>query len=223
MADGPFEPLWSRRLHLRSSAVVVAPGSVRLDAITGEPQWEQRVEDCWGTPVVSGDHCLCLSRRGVLHCLDTVTGRPLWSRLGLEFRRYVTVLGSALFTGGVQVLWRHTRDIHPVPPLLDERTLRFADEAGLTVVDLDRGAVIAELPLPHRVVSTAMLQADRALFALANGSVLVTDRTGDTTSVPVLPRIDLLLAGDDGLIHVSGNGQLATLRTSPPRIRPGSD
>jgi outer membrane protein assembly factor BamB len=69
--------------------------------------WEQRVEDCWGTTAVSQGRCLYLSQRGVLHCFELQSGRPMWSTPGLQFHRYVSVSGSVVVLGG----WR---GYHPV-------------------------------------------------------------------------------------------------------------
>ncbi|WP_285559838.1 PQQ-binding-like beta-propeller repeat protein [Actinoplanes regularis] len=328
--------LWARRLHLRSYAMAVGFGSVvvaernsrlvRLDAVSGEPYWDRRVEDCWGTPVIAGGRCLYLSQAGVLHCFDLATGQPLWSRPGLNLRGHLTVSGSAVFVGGwrgyhpltrvaladgsrlpieeaataeagplarplplwveperdaggpavlvagaarpallvmaasgivlsewalpqpvffpdagegyrvsadgrvvflsgprtvmtfhpargVQVLWRHVRDIHPLPPILDEQTLWLLDDTGITVVDVDRGVVVDEQRLPHRAVHTATLTANRAVFALADGSIIAVDRTGSRSAPIRVPRrVDRLVAGEGDLVHAIGKGHLVTFR-----------
>ncbi|MEU4243367.1 PQQ-binding-like beta-propeller repeat protein [Actinoplanes sp. NPDC026619] len=111
--DRRAEVLWSRSLCLRSSATTVAARDVlvvaerhsrlvRLDPRTGALIWEQRVEDCWGTTAVTPGRCLYLSQRGVLHCFELQSGRPMWSRPGLPFHRYLSVSGSVIVLGG----WR---------------------------------------------------------------------------------------------------------------------
>ncbi|QDY09463.1 hypothetical protein FJK98_21855 [Micromonospora sp. HM134] len=116
--DQPLEMVWSRSLCLRSSATTVAASNVlivaerhsrlvRLDPQTGELMWEQRVEDCWGVTAVAQGRCLYLSQRGVLHCFELQSGRPMWSTAGLEFHRYLSVSGSVVVLGG----WR---GYHPV-------------------------------------------------------------------------------------------------------------
>lgn len=80
---------------------------VRLDPGTGTLMWEQRVEDCWGTTAVAQGRCLYLSQRGVLHCFDLQSGRPMWSTPNLELHRYLSISGSVVVLGG----WR---GYHPV-------------------------------------------------------------------------------------------------------------
>ncbi|MEU3454951.1 PQQ-binding-like beta-propeller repeat protein [Micromonospora sp. NPDC006766] len=111
MVDQSVAVLWSRPLHLRSDpqAMAVAPGSlvvaerhsrlVRLDPRSGAQLWEQRVEDCWGTTVIAGEHCLYLSQAGVLHCFDLDNGQRLWSTPGLGLRRYLSVCGAVVLLG----------------------------------------------------------------------------------------------------------------------------
>lgn len=114
MVDQSINVLWSRLLHVRSGsqAMAVSSGSlvvaerhsrlVRLDSASRALQWEQRVEDCWGTTVIAGDRCLYLSQAGVLHCFDLDIGQRLWSTPGLRGRHYVSVSGSVILLGG----WR---------------------------------------------------------------------------------------------------------------------
>ncbi|MEV0130361.1 PQQ-binding-like beta-propeller repeat protein [Dactylosporangium sp. NPDC050688] len=116
--DQPLEIVWSRSLCIRSSATTVAASDVlivaerhsrlvRLDPGTGTLMWEQRVEDCWGTTAVAQGRCLYLSQRGVLHCFDLQSGRPMWSTPNLEIHRYLSISGSVVVLGG----WR---GYHPV-------------------------------------------------------------------------------------------------------------
>ncbi|MFG1651492.1 PQQ-binding-like beta-propeller repeat protein [Micromonospora sp. NPDC049275] len=117
--DQQVRVLWSRLLHLRSSAAALAaaPGIlvvaerhsrlVRLDPQTGVPLWEQNVEDCWGTTVVAGDRCLYLSQAGVLHCFDVHSGQRTWSTPKLCLCHYIIVAGSVAFLSG----WRGYRPL----------------------------------------------------------------------------------------------------------------
>ncbi|WP_433262155.1 PQQ-binding-like beta-propeller repeat protein [Micromonospora vinacea] len=117
--DQRLKVLWSRLLHLRSSAAALAAASgalvvaerhsrlVRLDPQTGASLWEQNVEDCWGTTVVAGNRCLYLSQAGVLHCFDVHSGQRMWSTPKLRLRHYVSVSGSVVFLGG----WRGYRPL----------------------------------------------------------------------------------------------------------------
>ncbi|MEU1682649.1 PQQ-binding-like beta-propeller repeat protein [Micromonospora zamorensis] len=117
--DQRLKVLWSRLLHLRSSAAALAAESgvlvvaerhsrlVRLDPQSGAPLWEQEVEDCWGTTVVAGDRCLYLSQAGVLHCFDVHSGQRTWSTPKLRLRHYISVSGSIVFLGG----WRGYRPL----------------------------------------------------------------------------------------------------------------
>jgi outer membrane protein assembly factor BamB len=108
-----LEIAWSRSLRMRSSTSTVAASDVlivaerhsrlvRLDPGTGALMWEQRVEDCWGTSAVVRERCLYLTQRGVLHCFELQSGRPIWSLPGLRFHRYLVVSGSVVVLGG----WR---------------------------------------------------------------------------------------------------------------------
>ncbi|MDG4809329.1 PQQ-binding-like beta-propeller repeat protein [Micromonospora sp. WMMD1120] len=131
--DQRLTVLWSRLLHLRSSAVALAVASgglvvaerhsrlVRLVPRSGAPLWEQNVEDCWGTTVLAGDRCLYLSQAGVLHCFDAHSGQRTWSTPKLRLRHYVSVSGSFAFLGG----WRGYRplirvDLANGEPLVDQ-------------------------------------------------------------------------------------------------------
>jgi outer membrane protein assembly factor BamB len=113
MVVQPVEIVWSRSLCIRSSATTVAASDVlvvaerhsrlvRLEPRTGALMWEQRVEDCWGTTAVAQGRCLYLSQRGVLHCFELHSGRPIWSRPGLPLHRYLSISGSVIVLGG----WR---------------------------------------------------------------------------------------------------------------------
>ncbi|HWS37959.1 MAG TPA: hypothetical protein VN408_35155, partial [Actinoplanes sp.] len=114
---------------------------------------------------------------------------------------------------GVRMLWRHTRDIRAFPPLLDDQTLWLADDAGITVVDLDR-EIVTEVETPSsRAVVAVTRTAGRAWFAFTDGSLVAVDRSGGhSTAARVLPRIDRLSAGQDGLIHALGKGRITTFR-----------
>lgn len=340
------DTLWSRRLHLRSSAMAVSPGSVvvaerrsrlvHLDPLTGEPRWDQQVEDCWGTAVIAHDRCLYLSRSGTLHCLDLTTGERLWSTPGLRYYGHLTVTGNTIFTGGwrgyrpltrislttgellpagktqptaeflptgeagptgpyawplpvrlangentvlladaehsaltamsesgtvvaewplpepvrfpdaqaafrpsadgwftflsgprtimavhpahgMRILGEHSRDLREIPPMLDGQTWWLVDDAGIAVVDLDRGLVAELRTRPRGAVMAATLAVGRAWFAFTDGSLLAVDRSGDHHTAPrLLPQVDRLFAGEDGLIHAIGQGHLVTFR---PRRR----
>ncbi|MFC4070444.1 outer membrane protein assembly factor BamB family protein [Actinoplanes subglobosus] len=314
-----FEIVWSRRLHLRSSAAAAADGSlvvaerhsrlVRLDAGDGEVRWEQRVEDCWGTVVIAGAHCLYLSQSGVLHCLAMDDGRPLWSVRGPAFRRHVAVSGGTVFAGGwrgyhplvgfaladgrrvpgettgdlapplplpgadavlvadakqalllmtgaveatwelpepvlfadageafrvavdgrvvfvcgrrtvmamvpggaVDVLWRHSRDLRPIPPMLHDRTLWLVDDQGIAVVDLAGGTVTG---VARSRARAAALIGGAPVFGFADGSLA----GADGPAARRLPRVERLLSGERGLIHAIGKGHVVTV-VNPSEVR----
>ncbi|MFI6263376.1 PQQ-binding-like beta-propeller repeat protein [Micromonospora sp. NPDC051006] len=193
MVDQSVKLLWSRSLHLRSSSETMAAASdalvvaerhsrlTRLDPVSGESLWEQRVEDCWGTTVVAGEKCLYLSQAGVLHCFDLHNGEQMWSTPGPRLLHYVSVSGSVILLGG----WRgyhplkrvSLADGEPLPPvstalphgsqlawplplrLAPERDLAthaaliaIADKPELLLLDSQSGTVVAEWPLPAPVV-----------------------------------------------------------------------
>ncbi|MGW0434509.1 outer membrane protein assembly factor BamB family protein [Micromonospora sp. NPDC003197] len=207
--DQPLTVLWSRLLHLRSSAAALAAASgvlvvaerhsrlVGLDPQTGAPLWEQNVEDCWGTTVVAGDRCLYLSQAGVLHCFDTHSGQRTWSTPELPLRHYISVSGSVAFLGG----WRGYRP--------------------LTRVDLANGELLpgqfpgpapgnnVAWPLPLRLDPEQGFAADAILIATAEQAalLLVDARTGVTRgewSLPAPVRFPdsgiAFNAGEDGHI-----------------------
>ncbi|NMO52897.1 PQQ-binding-like beta-propeller repeat protein [Actinoplanes sp. TBRC 11911] len=213
-----YEVLWSRSLHMRSDAVAVAPGSVvvaerhsrlvRLDAASGQPRWEVRVEDCWGTLEVAGDRCLYLSQAGVLHCVGLDSGRLLWATPGLRLRNHVAVSGSVVFTGGwrgyhpltrvslddgVPLSWDSTM-FAAAGPLARPRPVRSelggdavliagADEAVLWLVG-SAGTILAEWTLPEPVafddVGDAFDVADdgRVAFVCGRRTVAVLEPGG---------------------------------------------
>ncbi|MBU2665039.1 PQQ-like beta-propeller repeat protein [Actinoplanes bogorensis] len=177
-----MEVLWSRSLHMRPSsstlaataeAVVVAERRsrlVRLDLRTGEPLWEQRVEDCYGSTVLTADTCLHLSQTGVLHCFDLSSGNRLWSTPQPWDRRDLSVSGTTILVGG----WRGYHPLtrlsraggEPLPTALGKSFRQLAPLHDLTgrpvlladpklprlwQLDPESGALVADWPLPAPV------------------------------------------------------------------------
>jgi hypothetical protein len=70
---------------------------------------------------------------------------------------------------GVQVLWRHERDLRPREPMLEDRTLWVIDDAGIAVIDLDRGVVGEFDHRKHGQVCAAALVSGNGLFAFTDG------------------------------------------------------
>jgi hypothetical protein len=115
---------------------------------------------------------------------------------------------------GVQVLWRHQRDLGPGEPMLGDRTLWLADDAAIAVVDLARGVVGTVDHRKHGPVSTAALVSGNALFAFADGSLVTVDQAGNSGTLMRVPgRIDRLFSQGDGLVHALGKGHLVTFRS----------
>jgi outer membrane protein assembly factor BamB len=189
LVDQTLKVLWSRLLHLRSSAVALAAASgalvvaerhsrlVRLDPRTGAPLWEQDVEDCWGTTVVAGDRCLYLSQAGVLHCFDMHSGQRTWSTPKLRLRHYITVSGSVAFLGG----WRGYRPLIRVD--LANGELLPGPFPGPAP-----GSSLA-WPLPVRLDPERGFAADGILIATAKQAalLLLDARTGVTRGEWSLP------------------------------------
>jgi hypothetical protein len=165
------EMVWSRSLHSNSYAMTVAAGSVvvaerhsrlvLLQASSGEKQWDQPVEDCWGTATIAGDRALYLSQAGSLHCFDLHTGRPLWVKPDLMLRHHVSVSGADIFLGG----WR---GYHPLVrlSLADGAPLPFDDSA------LDGMGPLAA-PLPLRLAAHPGSEPSSVLIAGAARPALV--------------------------------------------------
>ncbi|GLY24186.1 PQQ-binding-like beta-propeller repeat protein [Micromonospora sp. NBRC 101691] len=115
---------------------------------------------------------------------------------------------------GVQVLWRHERDLRPHTPILHEDTLWLVDEVGVAVIDLVHGAVTAVRRLPYGGVRAAAPVPGGVLFAFADGSLATIDRAGHVLGqIRLSARVDRLVPGDNGLTHAIGEGHLATLDT----------
>ncbi|MEH1028420.1 PQQ-binding-like beta-propeller repeat protein [Micromonospora profundi] len=340
--DHALQVLWSRLLHLRSneSTLAAAPGAlvvaerhsrlVRLDPETGASLWDQAVEDCWGTTVVTGERCLYLSQAGVLHCFDMHTGQRRWSTPDLSLHHHVSVAGSVVLLGGwrgyrgltrldltngqplpgripgltpgsslawplpvrwnpasgstadtvlvaaadraalllvdaqtgvttgewslpepvrfpdsgiafsvgedggvaflcgrrtvmalhpghgVEFLWRHDRDLPSLPPLLTGRTLWLSDDAGVTIIDLDRSTRTEVTDLPYGATCGGVAVPAGALFARAGNHLVVVNRSGEIAARVRLPtRIDRLLPDGRSLVYAMGKGHLTTVGFSP--------
>jgi hypothetical protein len=241
VADESVEMLWSRRLHLRSSAMAVTAGSivvaerhsrlVRLDSVSGPLAWPLPVRL---RPQPNGDDhavliagaersaMLVMAASGVVLAEwplpEPVRSPDAAAGYGVSADGRITFLSGSRTVmtfdpaDGVQVLWRHARDIRAFPPLLDDQSLWLIDDAGIKVIDVGREVVTEVKTEPHGAVVDATLTAGRAWFAFTDGSLVAVDRSGNHRSAPrVLPRVDRLFAGQDGLIHVVGKGQIATL------------
>jgi outer membrane protein assembly factor BamB len=157
-------------MAVSSGTVVVAERHSRLvglESATGEPRWEQHVEDCWGTVVIAGDRCLYLSQAGVLHCFDLGTGWRWWSRPGLELRHHVSVSDDVIFLGG----WR---GYHPLirVSVLEGRPLPFDGAASIgpgplaEPLPVGGGGVLvagADRPVLHLVASSGAVLAEWSL------------------------------------------------------------
>ncbi len=113
---------------------------------------------------------------------------------------------------GVRVLWRHGRDLIPWEPMLDDRTLWLVDDAGIAVIDLDRGVAGKVEHRKHGHVCAAASVSGLAIFAFADGSLVTVDRAGNSSPLTrVSGRIHRLFHGD-GLVHALGKGHLLTFR-----------
>jgi hypothetical protein len=135
----------------------------------------------------------------------------------------VSAHGRVVFLGGVtfhrahgpQVLWRHDRDIRPLPPILDGQTPWLIDDGGITAIDVDGGVVTTVERLPNGTVRATALTTSRAKFASAGGSILAINRAAPRTgAVRVLPQVDRPLASGDDPRHRQGAS-----RNIPPSIR----
>ncbi|WTD62128.1 PQQ-like beta-propeller repeat protein [Micromonospora sp. NBC_01638] len=143
-------------LAAAAGALVVAERHsrlARLDPQTGTLLWEQRVEDCWGTTVITGERCLYLSQAGVLHCFDMYSGQQTWSVPDLRLRGYVSVSGSVVLLGG----WRGYR------PLL-RLDLMNGERLPAPTSGLPPGSGLA-WPLPVRMSPEQGFGADAVLIA----------------------------------------------------------
>ncbi|SCL44702.1 PQQ-like domain-containing protein [Micromonospora citrea] len=113
---------------------------------------------------------------------------------------------------GVQVLWRHRRDLRPQKPILHGDTLWLVDGAGIAVIDLRYGAVTDVRHLRHGGVCASALVSGVVLFAFTDGSLVTIDRVGSVVARTRLPaRVDRLVPAEDGLTHAIGEGHLVTL------------
>ncbi|MFG1842843.1 PQQ-binding-like beta-propeller repeat protein [Micromonospora sp. NPDC049175] len=219
--DQPLKVLWSRLLHLRSSAVALAAASgalvvaerhsrlVRLDPQTGAPLWEQGVEDCWGTTVIAGERCLYLSQAGVLHCFDLHSGQRTWSTPMLRLRHHISVSGSVAFLGG----WRGYRPLIRVDlangELLPGQFPGPAPDSSLA------------WPLPLRLDLERGCTTDAILIATASEAALLlldaqTGATRGQWSLPAPVRFPdsgiAFSAGEDGRIaFLSGSRTVMAL------------
>ncbi len=117
---------------------------------------------------------------------------------------------------GVQVLWHHERDLRPQSPILHGDTLWLVEDDGISVVDLNHGAVTDVRHLPHGAVCAAALVSGGVLFAFADGSLVTIDRAGNVAArLRLSTRIGRLVPGDSGLTHAIGKGHIITLRPRP--------
>ncbi|XVU29454.1 PQQ-binding-like beta-propeller repeat protein [Actinoplanes sp. CA-054009] len=111
---------------------------------------------------------------------------------------------------GVDVLWRHPRNLAPLPPVIDGSTMWLVDEDGIAVADPVRGSAVHRPGLT--VAGAGIRVAGRALFALRDGTVVAVDGSGQVTGLLRVPAgVDRLVAGrGDGVFHVLGKGWLRT-------------
>ncbi|MEU8213197.1 PQQ-binding-like beta-propeller repeat protein [Micromonospora sp. NPDC049044] len=130
----------------------------------------------------------------------------------LSGRRTVMALHPA---SGMEILWRHDRDLPPLPPLLTGRTLWLADDTGVTIIDLDRSACTEVTHLPHGATSGGVPVSGGALFARAGNQLIMVNRAGEIAACVRLPaRIDRLLPDGRFLVHTIGKGHLTTIDIS---------
>ncbi|MEU4689272.1 PQQ-binding-like beta-propeller repeat protein [Actinoplanes sp. NPDC023714] len=117
---------------------------------------------------------------------------------------------------GVREVWRHDRDLRPLPPVLDGGTLWLADEAGVAVAGSGRADRRAG-------VRDCALVAGEALVAFTDGELGAVDRWGGVAVLSRGRRIDRLVPGTDGVVHAVGKGRLLTFRRRPSTSgsRPG--
>ncbi|MER5457516.1 PQQ-binding-like beta-propeller repeat protein [Micromonospora sp. NPDC002389] len=131
----------------------------------------------------------------------------------LSGRRTVMALRP---TGGVEILWRHDRDLPSLPPLLTGRRLWLAEETGVTLIDLDRSACTRVPPLPPGAASEGVPVSGGALFARAGHHIIMVNPAGEISARVRLPaRIDRLLNDGGSLAHAIGKGHLTTIGIMP--------
>jgi len=115
----------------------------------------------------------------------------------------------ALYPGrGVEMLWRHHRDLPSLPPILTGRTLWLSEDTGVTIIDLDRGAHTVVMDLPHGATCGGVPVPGGALFARSGNQLVVVNRTGEIAARVRLPtRVDRLLP-DGRSLYAMGKGHL---------------
>ncbi|MEU8424763.1 PQQ-binding-like beta-propeller repeat protein [Micromonospora sp. NPDC048835] len=122
----------------------------------------------------------------------------------------------ALYPGsGVELLWRHDRDLPLLPPILTGRTLWLADDSGVTIIDLDRGARTEVMDLPYSATCGGVPVPGGVLFARSGNQLVAVNRIGEIAARVRLPaRIDRLLPDSRSLVHAMGKGHLTTVDIS---------
>ncbi|MGC5023036.1 PQQ-binding-like beta-propeller repeat protein [Micromonospora sp. DT47] len=130
----------------------------------------------------------------------------------LSGRRTVMALHPA---SGVEILWRHDRDLPSLPPILTGRTLWLSEDIGVTIIDLDRSARTEVTRLPPGATCGAVPVSGGALFARSGDQLIAVDRAGGIAARVRLPaRIDRLLPDGRSLVHAIGKGHLTTIDIS---------
>ncbi|WP_433132719.1 PQQ-binding-like beta-propeller repeat protein [Micromonospora sp. CA-240977] len=116
---------------------------------------------------------------------------------------------------GVEVLWRHDRDLPALPPILTGRTLWLTEDTGVTIIDLDHGARTEVMDLPYGATCGVVPVPGGALLARAGNHLVVVNRAGEIAArVRLSARIDRLLPDGRSLVHAMGKGHLTTLDIS---------
>ncbi|MDG4838516.1 PQQ-binding-like beta-propeller repeat protein [Micromonospora sp. WMMD967] len=188
-----------------ADAVLIATANeaalLLLDARTGAARSE------WALP-----EPVCFPDSGLAFNVDD-DGRVVF----LSGRRTVMALSPG---SGVEVLWQHDRDLPPLPPILTGRTLWLAEDTGVTIIDLDRGARTEVVDLPHGATCGGVPVPGGALFARSGNHLVVLTPGGVIAARMRLPApTDRLLSDGRTLVHAMGKGHLTTLDISTKLTR----
>jgi len=147
----------------RLVALSLQSGALKWEAAVGMPRGSneiERIADVVGSPLVSGNEVCAAAWQGRLACLDSATGRALWSRdlaaaAGIDLdRRLVVAVDKTGDVHGVSrtgaSVWRQDklRRRAPSAPLLSSAGVVVGDSLGLLhVLARDDGSLAARLTL----------------------------------------------------------------------------
>ncbi|MEH1165216.1 PQQ-binding-like beta-propeller repeat protein [Micromonospora sp. CPCC 205539] len=113
---------------------------------------------------------------------------------------------------GVEILWRHDRDLPPVPPFLTDRTLWLSTDIGVTMIDLDSGARAEVARLPSGATAAGVAVPGGVLVGRAGNQLIGVDRNGGISArLRLRARVDRVVAGGQSLVHAIGKGHLTTV------------